>query len=227
MQPGLLDTEVLEVDLAYKKKIRELHMLITMEYVVVVNQMVMSWYDRLWLTVVITTKYKIARPGVFKFKDLGWYGSLPPEPPRVVGVRLPEEIVELRKFPLWELARRLLVTETSLAEVSASSTPHLKLTEGYTPRHKDWGCQGNTFHPIPGQFNPAKLCTRDLAKIDQVHPWSEGQDLTEKAGKALKKLHQVTPGGKTNYADLPHPLEDDSPVHNEVEDDDNFEDNDV
>ena len=111
---------------------------------VVVNQkltmreillMVGSWYDHLGLTVAITTKYEIAWPGVFNVEDLGRFETLPPDP-RVVGVHLPEKIVEYVKFVYWELARRLLEAEASLAELNASSTPRHKLTEGYMPRHE-------------------------------------------------------------------------------------------
>ena len=84
----------------------------------------------------ITTEYKIDRPGMFKFKDLGWNGLLPLEPPQSVGVRLPEEIVEFTKFILWELAWRLLVMEAGQAEVNTSSTPCHGSTESSTPRHK-------------------------------------------------------------------------------------------
>ena len=228
----------LEVDLAYKK---ELHKLITRENVdIVASQtltmreimlMVMSWYDHLGPTVAFTTKYKIAMPGVFKFRNLGWFDALPPDP-RVVGVHLPGEIVKCTEFVFWELARRLLVAMASLAELYGSSTPHHEVNVKSTPRHElivsstprheligsstpchelnerstprhevnvsivlsrlltrllttrsrveeyfqDWGCQGDTLPPTPGQFNPANLCPRDLTKIDTVHPRREGQD---------------------------------------------------
>ena len=134
----------LEVDLAYMKEMIRAHQkLINRENVdIVANQvltmreimlMVMSWYDHLGPTVASTTKYKLAMPGVFKFRNMGWFDTLPPDP-QVVGVHLPEKIVEFLESMFWELARRLLVTEASLAEVNVSSTPRVDGEFNATPQ---------------------------------------------------------------------------------------------
>ena len=66
---------------------------------------------------------------MFKFKDLGWFDALPPDP-LVVGVHLPGEVVKYTEVVFWKRAKQTGAVGQHPLRIQVGVTTDLSICHG-------------------------------------------------------------------------------------------------